>query len=71
MSEKKSWFTWHPHVTRFAYVAVTLIVVLTLVFTFGRDTVKVWIEGTARSFGYEITAVVEPEVKPEPEGETQ
>ncbi len=65
MTEKKSWLQTHPHIMRFAYAGVILLVVLTLVFTFGRETVRGWVEGIARSQGYEITAIVEPEeVKP-------
>ena len=59
MTEKESWLTTHKHIRNFAYAGVCLAVVLTLVFTFGRETVKGWIEGAARSAGYEITAIVE------------
>ncbi len=61
MSERESWLTTHKHVRNFAYAGVALAVVLVLVFTFGQETVKGWIEGAARSAGYEITAIVEPE----------
>ncbi len=52
---KKSWLTDHPHIKRFAYAGVVLVVILTLVSVFGRETAKEWVEGAARSFGYEIT----------------
>jgi len=65
MVENKSWLQSHPHIMRFTYAGVALVLVISLVFTFGRDTVKEWVEGAARSMGYEITAIAEPEeVKP-------
>ena len=68
MAEKefKSWWVKHPHVTRWAYAVVAVALVITLVFTFGRDTVKGWVEGVARSAGYELTVIPEEpeEVKP-------
>jgi len=64
MSEP-SWLQSHPHIMRFAYVAVVLASIAFAVATFGRETVKVWVEGGARSLGYEITAI--PEATPEAE----
>ncbi len=58
---KKSWLSSHPHIKNFAYAAVTLAVIITLVFTFGRDTVKNWVESAARSQGYELVPTTEPE----------
>ena len=64
----KSWLQTHPHIMRFTYAGVALVLIISLVFTFGRDTVRGWIEGLARSQGYEITAIVE---EPEAEETTQ
>ena len=58
---KRSWLSTHPHIKNFAYAAVALTVTITLVFTFGRDTVKNWIESVAHSQGYELIPIVEPE----------
>ena len=55
----KSWLANHPHMKNFAYVAVALIVVITLVFTFGRGTVKSWVEGISASYGYELVPASE------------
>jgi len=62
---RKSWLSTHPHIKNFAYAAVALAITITLVFTFGRDTIKGWVESAARSQGYELIPVVKPE------GETQ
>lgn len=59
MVEKKSWLQTHPHIMRFAYALVALALVISLVLTFGRDTVRGWVEGLARSQGYEITVIPE------------
>ncbi len=56
-----SWLSNHPHIKNFAYVAVVLATVIVLVFTFGRGTVKIWIEGVASSQGYELVPITEPE----------
>ena len=60
MTAKKSWLQTHPHIKRFTYVVMALIVAFVLVSMFGRETVKEWIEGAARSVGYEITEEVTP-----------
>jgi len=65
MTEKKSWLETHKHIRRGAYALGILLIIVSLVFTFGRETVKGWVEGVARSMGYEITAIAESEeVKP-------
>ncbi len=56
---KKSWLQTHPHIKRFTYVGVGLIVAITVFFLVGRDTFIKWAEGLARSQGYEITSIVD------------
>ncbi len=58
---KQSWLSTHPHIKNFTYAAVTLAVIITLVFTFGRDTVRDWVESAARSQGYELVPTNETE----------
>lgn len=52
---KKSWLSTHPHIKNFAYVVIVLFTIITLVFTFGRDTVKSWINNIAQSQIYKLT----------------
>ena len=56
---KQSWLSTHPHVKNFAYVIIVLFTVITLVFTFGRDTVKSWITNFAQSQGYKLTPMID------------
>ena len=56
---KKSWLSTHPHIKNFAYVIIVLFTIITLVFTFGRGTVKNWIDDIAQSQGYKLTPMID------------
>ncbi len=56
---KQSWLSTHPHIKNFAYVVIILLTIITLVSTFGRDTVKNWIGDIAQSQGYKLTPAID------------
>ncbi len=56
---KQSWLSTHPHIKNFAYVMIVLFTIITLVTTFGRDTVRDWITNLAQSQGYKLTPMID------------
>ncbi len=58
---KPSWFDRHKHVLRFTYIAIAAALAVMVYFMIGKETFIRWVEGGARSQGYELSA---PETEP-------